>query len=726
MKKLYTTIVFILSFFVSQATNYYLSSTGSDTANGTSQAQPWRTISKLDSVTFAAGDSVFFKRGNKFRGTVTVHQSGTASAPIVFSAYGIGSKPIITGAVPLTNWTSSGNLYQDTVVQRARNFFVNNNEMPLARFPNSGFLSLDSSLGTGGLLDSALTQPAGYWDSCRICVRTTQWSWEKTGITNYTQGQLTFSTPTQLAAISHYGYFLYNKFSELDTAFEWFQDTTQHLLYYMPPTGQDPNLQVCEATVFGSGIHLFSNVSHIIIYNLTFDKQFEAGVKMEDSSCSYNAIVRCGFTGQYDYGVEVKGKYNLISNCTFRDVDGHGVDVSSGGNAEIHHNSFRKIGQYRNSGIGGQTNLSAIAINFADSCYIHHNSIDSTGYCGISADGANHLVERNVIAHAMMLLNDGAPLKSFGIASHHIIFRNNFISSSNGNTAGTFNATFRTPGIYFDFDVNNSIIQNNTIYNQRPKGIFLNGGNNNNIISGNVVYGTSLLIDMNGASLSNPIHDDVISRNVFFALDTGSVIIRQTDQAGTFTFGEIDSNYYFNPYNATKIALRFLGTTPTYYTLPAWQLQSGNDVATKESFVQWILPTNNSQLFMNISDTVATINLGATEFLDLDSNMVCGSISLDPFTSKILVNTQVSCAVTVKEITDPNDFAVYPNPFNSELIIKNPGVKTGQVLTVFDVFGKEITSMIATTETFKLQTTEWKDGVYFLRMGTKTKKIVKM
>jgi len=729
MKKIYVTTIIFFSFFVCQATNYYLSNTGNDTLAGTSPATAWRTIAKLDSVIYAAGDSVYFKRGNKFIGTVTVHQSGTASSPIVFTAYGVGAKPIITGAVPITNWTATGNMFRDSIAQPIRNFFVNNQEMPLARFPNTGFLSLDSANGMNGLFDSNLNQPTGYWDSARVCVHTAQWSWEKTIVSTYTTGELDYSVPLQLTAPNGYGYFLYDKFSELDTAREWFNDTTQHLIYFMPQAGQDPNLQMCEATLFNTGIVLLHNVSNIVILELYFDKQFEAGVKMNDSTCNHVFVGLCDFFGQYNYGVEIKGKYNSVSNCSFSEVDGHGVDISNGGNVEIHHNTFRKIGQYRNSGIGGQTNFTAIAANFSDSCYIHHNNIDSTGYCGISSAGTNHLVERNIISDAMLLVNDGAPLKIFGAGSHNSVFRNNIISASNGNTAGTLNANFKTPGIYFDFGVNNCVVKSNTIYNQRHKGIFLNGSSNTNLVSENVVYGTEILIDMNGASNVLPIHDYNITHNVFFALDTGATIMRQTDQAGTFAFGLIDSNYYFNPYNDAKIALRIIDTTPSFYTLQNWQLQSGNDLNTKGSFVHWSLPTNNSQLFINPSDSVFTINLGAAQYLDLDSNVICGDISLDPYTSRVLINTQTSCDVGIQHIVE-SGFSIYPNPVSQLLNVHydSQGAEENSAMRMFDLTGQEILFQKINKGKMEISidVSDLKPGIYFLQIDSETKKIVKM
>lgn len=87
------------------ATDYYISTSGSNSNNGTSQATPWQTMSKLESVcnngTIKAGDNIYFKKGDNFTGTLMMTslwgynaKSGTATQPITFTSYGTGAKPL--------------------------------------------------------------------------------------------------------------------------------------------------------------------------------------------------------------------------------------------------------------------------------------------------------------------------------------------------------------------------------------------------------------------------------------------------------------------------------------------------------------------------------------------------------------------------------------------------------------------------------------------------------
>jgi len=86
--------------------NYYVDATLGDDGNPGTQIQPWRTVSKVNSTSFSAGDNIYFKRGETWRETLTVPSSGSDGNPITFGAYGSGDSPIITGleVVDSSDW----------------------------------------------------------------------------------------------------------------------------------------------------------------------------------------------------------------------------------------------------------------------------------------------------------------------------------------------------------------------------------------------------------------------------------------------------------------------------------------------------------------------------------------------------------------------------------------------------------------------------------------------
>jgi hypothetical protein len=94
----YQIVVLLLSFSLCAQNQYYLSSsTGNDNNNG-SQTQPWKTLSKISNTTLGPGDTVYFKKGDTFRGHYVVNGSGTEQSPITFTAYGTGNQPVISGS----------------------------------------------------------------------------------------------------------------------------------------------------------------------------------------------------------------------------------------------------------------------------------------------------------------------------------------------------------------------------------------------------------------------------------------------------------------------------------------------------------------------------------------------------------------------------------------------------------------------------------------------------
>lgn len=79
------------------AASYYVdNSSGSDSNTGTSTSNPWRTLDKINSQQFIAGDSIAFKRGGSWIGSIEMTRSGANGNPIVFTAYGSGAAPILS------------------------------------------------------------------------------------------------------------------------------------------------------------------------------------------------------------------------------------------------------------------------------------------------------------------------------------------------------------------------------------------------------------------------------------------------------------------------------------------------------------------------------------------------------------------------------------------------------------------------------------------------------
>jgi parallel beta-helix repeat protein len=723
-------LLFIVSFsaFKAGATNYYLAASGNNANAGTSAAVPWQTIAKLNTVTYLPGDTVYFNRSDAFEGEVIVNQSGNSSSRIVFTSYGIGDSPVILGSQVLSGWTAAGSYYTAPFTGVVGNFFVNGKEQTLARYPNEHvYLTLDSAQ-TGYLRDGSLAGlNPNLISGSNVCVHSSQGSWEKAGIASFSGDKIIYNS-AMLRAGNNCGYFLYNNLQHLDTANEWLYDPATHILYYYPPSGIDPNAKTCHISIYANGIQLGANASYISIKNLAFENQSGSGIEIGSGNSTYISIDGCYFSGQYNYGVNVKGKYCSISNSYFRDIDGIAVYVSNPAvSSTVDHNHFVRNGVTRVSGLGGQFNGTALMCS-ADSNYFHHNSIDSTGYCGIFAEGKHNLVERNIIDHALLVQNDGGGIKARGPGTTQSVYRNNFIANSDGNTEGIYQPDFSTPAIYFDFNVNNCTISGNTVYNHTRKGIFHNSSNHDNTVTGNVIYGGSYLLDINGTNLAPsavPVSGMIVKHNSFFSRDSNSIILKQVDYTGAFNAGTLDSNYYFQPYNSNRYAERLNGTTPVYYTFSSWQM-TGNDTHSVNSFVNWVYPFSSDTLIMNKTDYTVSVNLGSNKFLDLDSNVICGNIVLQPYSSRILINTKLSCLTATTDFNNRDQVKIYPNPAVGEITVLHTPEQPLSRYEIMDTYGRVILTGNITPNQRVIETGTLSPGLYVILFNGDTRYRVKM
>ena len=89
--------VFIPVLFASAAcagSTYYVDcAAGDDTSNGLSPSSAWRSVRVVSAHQFRAGDAILLRRGSECTGTLWPKGSGTAAAPIILGAWGIGPLP---------------------------------------------------------------------------------------------------------------------------------------------------------------------------------------------------------------------------------------------------------------------------------------------------------------------------------------------------------------------------------------------------------------------------------------------------------------------------------------------------------------------------------------------------------------------------------------------------------------------------------------------------------
>ncbi len=95
--KAYFVIYFLaISFCVNGQQSYFVDVlSGSDQNTGTSPAQAWQSIQKVNQVALMPGDSVLFRRGGNWLENLVPKGSGAEGKRIVIGAYGQGSAPVL-------------------------------------------------------------------------------------------------------------------------------------------------------------------------------------------------------------------------------------------------------------------------------------------------------------------------------------------------------------------------------------------------------------------------------------------------------------------------------------------------------------------------------------------------------------------------------------------------------------------------------------------------------
>jgi hypothetical protein len=149
-----TVLLFILlALLASDATavNYYFSTLTGDDSRTAQQAQspstPWQSIDRLNAMatSLKPGDSVLFRRGDTFYGTIVARTSGVAGNVIYYGAYGTGAAPVISGFTTVSSWTqhTDPNIYYATVdMPNLSIVAINGEARGRGRFPNTGFSQL--------------------------------------------------------------------------------------------------------------------------------------------------------------------------------------------------------------------------------------------------------------------------------------------------------------------------------------------------------------------------------------------------------------------------------------------------------------------------------------------------------------------------------------------------------------------------------------------------------
>lgn len=580
------------------AVTYYVSPTGNDANNGTSQSTPWRTIDGVNQRTYqiVPGDQVLFQRGGTYRGEVIWGVSGTAANPVVYGAYGTGALPVISGSRQITTWTQhSGNIWKANVGTRVDQVYVAGVRMNLARWPNTGWAR--NTTGVNNTMTSAsITQGNGYFTGGRCVLRSTASSVDTMFVTNHVGTTLTFgSNPTNTnMGTSDWGFYVERKLSLLDAANEWFYDPATGLLYLWAPGNANPNSLNVEASVHYSGINVYPNRQYCRIQDLLFKHQRYAGVYV--GTGYFVNIVGCTFEDVY-HGIRSYGFNGSFTNNTFQRTYATAallIDQNSVFENNVLSDIALTVGL-------GETNWGYFGVRaIGTGIVVRGNRFNNIGYTAIEA-GQNQLIEKNSINNYTAALNDGGGINfdnANGLTVQDNIVQNP-IGGLDGSATNYPHYQHLGVGIYFgNTNITNTTVQRNHLYNILGVGINVDHCMNsvNLKIKDNTIFNAGVGMSISDYSNNNgpfavapfyvPNYNDEYTGNTIYALGKDKLCLRfyNCHNPGWVDFGTFSNNRYYAPYNELCIFTHNLNNTyQRYYSLEEWQHDKGEDAGSSRS-----------------------------------------------------------------------------------------------------------------------------------------------
>lgn len=630
MRKLLIFIFLPLQIF---ATNYYVSnSVGNDANPGTINA-PWKTLAKVNAMfsSIQPGDSILFKRGDVFYGSLTASRSGNVGNRIIIGAYGTGELPHLTGLTTVT-LNNSGNGIWTAIVPSAKttlNVVLLNGVMQrLGRWPNintanGGYLTYERFNGAATTIIDRQLNNAINWTGADVAIRKNNFILDICKIDNHTDSTLDYTNPAgtenTYAGSEGYGYFIQNDIRTLDQPGEWFLNkANKQLSVFMGAT----SLGTIQVSTIDTVINL-KNFTNITVQDLKVTGANFYGIFTKDgSNITVQRVVvdNCNYYGIYSWNnPNTSILYNSVSNINSNGIFARNP-INTAVNLVIEGNTVNKIGQLIGMAESGDSkNQGIIAFGF-NGLSIRYNNVKNCGYNGINFQGNHVIVEYNFVDSSNNVFDDGSGIYTYaGDASFptEYVDRNvkyNTVLRSLGAYLGTAHGqSDDSRGIYLDGKTMNCNVTGNFIAHCSGSAIFLNN-NVNCRIDSNVTFNCNQGLQLNRFPLNPLLRQITVKHNYFYPKNGGNNIAYWNGQLGTPTpttiqadyraiFTSIDSNFYrddiaapfdwFSHVNAYAVPDGF--NDPPAVNFTNWKTFIGTDnnsAVFTGTFVPFYNPTN--------------------------------------------------------------------------------------------------------------------------------------
>ena len=540
------------------ADKIYVSPTGNDSASGSKYA-PLKTLSAAKAavrrvraesdlpteVVLLEGDYLL---ENSF--ALTAEDSGTADAPITYRAQQpgtvrlIGGKKLLlsdfvpaSGVSAVIDETARENLVQlnlrehglaeipplnypgaytlPWVAQNATppELFSGDTALTLARYPNEGYLTVDSVAHMGaiprnwqpdkvntpdyvppenqdredGFVLTWTDERIAGWTGAKDARLYGYWYFDWADQTVLLKSvdpeakTLTSAMPSWYGVLAGQRFYAYNLLEELDIPGEYYIDRDTGILYLYPPQGvEELFLSVMEDTMI-----TLDGASHIRIEDLFMG--YTRGSAVEILSGSDNKISNCEITNTGDVAVEIYGEHNGIAGSHLHQVNG-GIKLGGGDRTTLtaagnyatgnHIEEYDRIKKTYN----GAVTLDGVGNS------VLYNTIHGADHLAIGFVGNDHRIAYNEIYDVLRTTDDAGAIYSVGDWTYRgNRIEHNYIHDLHTNTAGQTGLIY---GIYFDNRMSGTTVFGNVIENA-PCGVYVHGGRDT-IVENNLFINTKI------------------------------------------------------------------------------------------------------------------------------------------------------------------------------------------------------------------------------------------
>ncbi|MEM7039107.1 MAG: right-handed parallel beta-helix repeat-containing protein, partial [Bacteroidota bacterium] len=483
--------VLLLPFF-SPATTYYVAGNGNDSNAGTSTAQPFQSIARANALSLNPGDSLLFRRGDAFLGSLSINDNGTSANPIYVGGYSVGAMPTFYGGPPLNGWSlHQGAIFKRHLTETPGVLTVDGVPTMLARHPNAGWAYLDLGNPNTIALDTARIGDPD-WTGAHLLIMENDWSLNPFTVANFNASTGLFTLNSGINALNtstHIEYYVVNHLAALDSPGEWFYDSVTDTLFLWTLQSDSPDNHLVRGAAEDYGV--FVNGDYVHVEGLRMRNYAHSGVRFNNR---HHVEVRENDIGNVRrFGVySLFGEENIVRGNTITNTGLYGILGFDSPDALVEDNVVEDIGTARQiSELGlGTSGGSGIRLS-GDRNVFRHNHVRNVGYLGLHFGGESVVVEENSLRYFCQTNWDGGAIYTWNedfdsTGSAGTVIQRNIIVGGMNDSVPRFPDDRAAHGIYTDDRIHDVQIEDNFVA-QTTRGIFLH--NNQRVEArGNELY----------------------------------------------------------------------------------------------------------------------------------------------------------------------------------------------------------------------------------------------